>query len=87
MKTIKVVAKGEQWIHKVKTKWHPPEGLFKDGSAETIADSASRGHHGDLGKAISALDFEINRGGKGLSEEIKSKVRHAIEILQKRNKK
>ena len=76
-----------KWSSKVHTKWNPKPGTFKNGTAESIAKEAQEAHPGDLGAAIKALTFEINRGGKGLSEEIKSKVSHAREILHKKLEK
>lgn len=72
-----------KWSGEVETKKHPPEGKFADGSAEDIAKWAKSSHNGNLGKAISSLNFYINRGGKNLSEEQKSKVEHAKKILEK----
>jgi len=76
-----------KWSNSVSTKWHPAEGLFKSGSAEKIASSALSGHGGDAGKAIKAVEFYLNRGGKNLSDERKGVLKHAVEILQKKEKK
>jgi hypothetical protein len=76
----------EKWSGDVETKKHPPEGKFSEGSAEDIAEWASRSHNGDHGKAMDSLSFYINRGGKNLSEEQKKKVNRAKEILEKKNK-
>lgn len=76
-----------KWSKKVHTKWHPKPGTFKNGTAESIAKEAQEAHPGDLGGAIKALTFEINRGGSSLPEEIKSKVKHARNILHKKLEK
>lgn len=75
-----------KWSGKVKTKWSPKEGLFKEGTAEQIARAAKSGHDGDVGAAIKSLSFYINRAGKNLSTEMVSKINHAKEILQNQNK-
>jgi hypothetical protein len=77
----------DKWSKDVETKKHPPEGKFADGSAEEIANWAKRSHNGNLKKAIDSLNFYVNRGGKNLSDEQKSKVNHAKEILHKQVEK
>jgi len=73
----------DKWSDKVKTKWHPPEGLFKNGSAEEIADTVSSGV--SLKTAMSRLNFYLNRGGSNISQSQINKVNQAKKILQ--NKK
>jgi hypothetical protein len=63
------IVKADKWSGDVKTKKHPPEGLFKDGSADEIASWLKKSHKGDKGKASSSLNFYINRAGKNLSSE------------------
>lgn len=87
MRKVERYQEGEKWSADVKTKWDPPEGLFRDGSAEKIASAAASGHSGDLGSAIQALQFYLNRGGENVSDEIKSKVNRAIDMLQAKNDK
>lgn len=77
----------EKWSHDVHTKRHPPEGKFADGSAESIAEWAERSHNGNIGKAIQSISFYLNRGGKNLSDEQKSKVEHAKGILERKHAK
>lgn len=59
------------WSGDVKTKKHPPEGLFASGSAEKITKWLVSSHK-DLKSASSALNFYINRAGKDLSAERKA---------------
>lgn len=66
----------------VKTKKHPPEGLFKSGSARKIADWALESHGGDLRKAMASLNFYINRAGENLDADQKERVEAAKELLQ-----
>ena len=75
-----------KWSHKVKTKHTPPEDLFATGSAEKIANWAKK-EHSSLGKAISSLNFYINRAGSKLDPKQKRRVKNAIEMLQKENEK
>lgn len=70
----------ELWSGDVKTKKHPPEGLFAKGSATEIAAWLKKSH-GDLKGAMSALNFYINRGGKNLSDTQKAKLEHAKALL------
>jgi len=77
---IQKYLKEEKWSGSVKTKWHPPEGLFKDGSAEKIASTVSKGV--DLKTAMSRLNFFLNRGGSNVSPEIKAKVEKAKKIIK-----
>lgn len=75
-----------KWSGDVKTKWDPPEGLFKSGSAEEIASASLKGHDGDPGAAIQALQFYINRAGENLDADRKKVIQNAIEKLQAKNK-
>lgn len=63
----------ELWSGSVKTKKHPPEGLFKNGSASEIAAWLKKSHK-DLRGAVSAFNFYVNRAGKNLSPEMKKKM-------------
>ena len=78
-KINKYLKEGKNWSGKVKTKWHPPEGLFKNGSPEEIASTVSQGT--DLKTAISRLNFFLNRGGSNISPAIRKKVEKAKDIL------
>jgi len=68
------------WSGEVKTKWHPPEGFFKQ-SAGKIASglkSASK----DLKQAMSRLNFYINRAGANLTDADIEKLNAAKKKLQ-----
>jgi predicted alpha/beta superfamily hydrolase len=73
--------KKKDWVGKVETKVEFGEGFFKDNTAEQIASAMKKKHSGDINKAISALNYQINRN-KNQSEAIKSKIRKAIKLLQ-----
>jgi len=76
----------KKWIDSVKVKYHPPEGLFKDGSPEEIAkvickDSTS------LKQAVDRIVFFFNRygcneGGKRKNSEICKKYKPALEKVR-----
>jgi hypothetical protein len=74
----------EKQLSDVKTKKHPPEGLFADGSAKKIADWAWSSHGGNLRKAMASLNFYVNRGGDNLPSDQKEKVEKAKELLRAR---
>lgn len=78
---LQAKGKGKKWSFKVKTKWSPPEGLFKE-SAEKIASTLKRNSK-DLKQAMSRLNFYINRGGKGLSAADKKRLNTAKDKLRK----
>jgi len=69
----------------VKTKKHPPEGLFKSGSAQKIANWALSSHDGDLRKAMASLNFYLNRAGN-LPADQKDRVEKAKEIVRSKKK-
>jgi hypothetical protein len=71
----------EKWSADVVTKWEPPEGFFKQ-SAEKIA-SGLKTASDDLKTAMGRLNFYINRAGKKLSDEDKSKLESAKKKLSK----
>ena len=83
-----VVREDDKWIANAEKnkKWEPGEGFFKDNSAEKIAAGAKSGHNGDVGAAVKALNFAINRNS-GQSDELKIKIRKAMEILQGEERK
>ena len=75
------LAERELWSGKVKTKWKPPEGFFKQ-SAGKIASglkSASK----DLGQATSRLNFYIYRAGGNIPEPEMAKLQSAKKKLRK----
>jgi hypothetical protein len=78
-KINKYLKEGENWSGKVKIKWHPPEGLFKNGSPEEIASTVSQG--ANLKTAMARLNFFLNRGGSNVSPAIRKKVEKAKKIL------
>jgi hypothetical protein len=70
-----------KWSGDVKTKKHPPEGLFADGSASAIVKWLTSSHSDKKG-AVSALNFYINRAGKNLSADRKAVLKNALETLE-----
>lgn len=71
----------KKWSADVPTKWEPPEGFFKQ-SAEKIA-SGLKAAAPDLKTAMERLNFYINRAGKNLSGEDKSRLEAAKDKLSK----
>jgi hypothetical protein len=71
----------KKWSAKVKTKWSPPEGFFKQpaGKVASGLKSASK----DLQQAMSRLNFYINRVGKKLSKGDLARLEKAKDKLQK----
>jgi hypothetical protein len=72
----------EKWSGDVKTKRHPPKGLFAEGSAQDIADWAAGA--GDLQSAMAEINFYENRAGSNLSAERKATLEKAKELLRKK---
>lgn len=70
-----------QWSGEVKTKVHPPEGLFAKGSAGKIAKWA-KGAHKNLKGAMAALNYFVNRAGKKLSAERRDTIDQAKKLLK-----
>lgn len=70
-----------KWSGDIKTKKRPPEGLFKSGSAQKIADWAWSSHGGNLQKAMASLNFYLNRAGS-LPEDQRARVERAKELLR-----
>lgn len=68
-----------KWSAAVDTDWTPSEGFFKK-SAQSIASGLKRASK-DLKQAMSRLNFYVNRAGKNLSAEDKSKLQHAKQLL------
>jgi len=71
----------KMWSAAVKTKWHPPEGLFTKGATEIARSLASAS--GDLKQGMARLNFYINRAGKNLPPERKKILNMAKEKLRK----
>jgi len=81
--------KKKLWVQSITTdSTSPPEGIFtKD--ASTIARVMARKDVSPLGigSAIRMIQYFINRGGKGLSEERRKELEKAKRLLQDRMKK
>jgi hypothetical protein len=71
----------ELWSGNVKTKKHPPEGLFANGTAAEIA-SWLKSAHADKKGAMAALNFYINRAGKNLEPTRKAVLDSAKSKLE-----
>lgn len=69
-----------QWSAAVKTKWHPPEGLFTKGKTE-IARVLSQ-QSSSLKQAMSRLNFYINRAGKNLPAKQLKVLNMTKEVLR-----
>lgn len=70
----------KKWSAKVSTSWSPPEGFFTK-SSDAIA-SGLKSNHSDLQSAMSSLNFYINRAGKNLSADDKSRLELAKKKLR-----
>lgn len=81
MKLYEKYLKEDKWSGSVETKWHPPENLFSDGSAEEIATTLSQESE-DLQQAMSRLMFYVNRAGDNLSAARKNVMTRAEKLLR-----
>lgn len=75
------------WTTGVKTGqkgFHTPAGLFKEGTAQKIADVVSQNYKAEYRTAMSRLNFYLNRGGKGITPEVREKVNKAKDIIKKK---
>ena len=84
-----MTATKKRWVKNVKTdSTHPPEGLFTK-SPETIARTlaSKKVSPKGPGSGMRMLTYFINRAGKGLSTEDKSRLKKAKELLSERVKK
>jgi hypothetical protein len=63
-------------LSEIKTKWSPPEGLFKNGSSLNIAREVWNSHDKDLKRSLSCINFYINRAGDNLDQD-------RLEVLEK----
>jgi len=88
VKTLLQKLEEENWIDKVKTKWHPPEGLFtKD--PETIAKTIAKASK-DLKQAVARVNFFYNRygcSGERRNDPICKKREKVLKLLHKYFKK
>lgn len=82
MKNFKDFCNEEQWSGDVKTKKHPKEDLFAEGTAKQIADWAIKSHK-DLRGAMAALNFYINRAGDKLEADRKKVIEDAKDLVHK----
>ncbi|HLH37029.1 MAG TPA: DUF3175 domain-containing protein [Alloacidobacterium sp.] len=81
-----MAASQKKWVRKVKTdSTHPPEGLFKK-SPETIARSlaSKKVSPKGPGSGMRMLTYFMNRAGKNLSTQDRSRLQRAKELLSKR---
>lgn len=84
-----MAAPQKRWVKNVKTdSTHPPEGLFTK-SPETIARTlaSKRVSPKGPGSGMRMLTYFINRAGKGLSAEDRSRLGKAKELLSERVEK
>lgn len=75
----------DRWSDKVphsKTFKTPP-GLFKEKSAQEIAKVISENKDAPYRTAMSRLNFYLNRGGKNIPENIRTKINTSKDILRK----
>lgn len=68
-----------KWSSSVKTKWHPPEGLFTRSSREIA--NVVRAASPDLKTAASRITFYVNRAGRNLSPKDRARILGAIDLL------
>lgn len=71
----------ELWVGDVKTKKHPPEGLFAEGTPAEIKAWLKKSHKDDAG-AMASLNFYINRAGKNLTAQRKAVLDQVKKELQ-----
>jgi len=79
---IELLSENKLWVKGVKTKWDPPKGFFTQSASKIVSGlmSASK----DKKQAMSRLNFYINRAGKSLSTEDKSRLEKAKDLLSKK---
>lgn len=72
----------EKKLSAVKAKWSPPEGFFSQSSTEIVKGllAAPGGH----AKAMSRLNFYINRAGKKLDDKDSARLEKAKDQLSKK---
>ncbi|MCK5021291.1 MAG: DUF3175 domain-containing protein [Candidatus Peribacteraceae bacterium] len=79
--TKQYVEEQEKWSGEVETKWEPPEGFFEKPAKDIASDLKSSSK--DYKQAMSRLNFYINRAGKNLEKEDKSRLETAKNKLAK----
>lgn len=72
--------KKKKWSGKVETKWHPPEGFFKQSPAKIASELKKNSKNRQ--QATGRLVFYINRAGKNLSAEDKKRLEDAKTLLE-----
>lgn len=82
---LEIIELLEQRLSQIEPKLNVPDGLFRDGTAQSIA-SFFIGASETLQQAMSRLTFFINRAGKNLDPDIKSKVEQAMDIVRAASK-
>jgi len=65
-------------------KFHTPPGLFKEASAEKIAQVVSENYKAEYRTVSARLNYFLNRGGRNIPEDIRAKVKQAINIAKKK---
>lgn len=71
----------KKWVGKVETKFHTKPGIFTQ-SSEEIAKYLKKNSK-DLKQAMSRLVFYINRSGKHMKDDDRSRLEVAKEELRK----
>lgn len=69
------------WSGEIEAKWSPPEGFFTKSAAEIVRGLKSSSK--DYAQASRRLNFFINRAGKKLSADDKSRLEAAKNALRK----
>lgn len=72
----------KKWSSKVDADFHPKEGIFTK-SAEEIVNYLVKKHK-NLKKVMSEVNFYVNRAGKNLSSDDRSKFDRVKELVQKK---
>ena len=71
----------KKWSNNIKVKKHTKDDIFAEGSAHEIAEYL---YNTGKSKAMSRLNFYINRAGKNLSDHRKRTLNNAKNILSKK---
>jgi hypothetical protein len=77
------VSMPQRWSKDVRTHYHPPPGLFANGSAKTIAATLLREAPSEA-IAMDRLNFYINRAGSNLTVERRRVLENAKRYLKLR---
>ena len=89
LEEAKQAEQAKHWSNKVtkNEKFHTPPGLFKEATAEKIAEVVSQNFKAEYKTASSRLNFFLNRGGKNVPEPIRAKVKKALTIIHQKYSK